>query len=324
MEKLIKRRFGKTDLYVTPISWGCAPLGNMPNAFGYEVSEEQAIETLSKALDSPINFLDTANIYGESEVRIGKTLKNLGGLPEGYIIATKADRDRKTNEFSAKQIRKSIQESCERLGLDQLQLVYLHDPEYHPSYKTNKGEVMKEMLSDDGPVAELEKLKQEGVIVNLGISGGPIDMLLEFIETGKFDAVITHNRWNLLYQVANPLIKKANELGVAIVNAAVYASGILATGTNKSTHAVYRPPSEEILGKVRKIESICQTYKVPLAAATLQFSLNDPRINSTVIGISSPEQVAETLNLAKIAIPDDFWEKIEIFAIKDEDPEGWD
>src|SRR3989338_9259739 len=95
------------------------------------------------------------------------------------------------------------------------------------------------MLAKNGPVAELEKMKKEGIIINIGISGGPIDMLLEFVRTGRFDAVITHNRWNLLWQVADPLIEVAYKMGIGIFNAAPYASGILAGGTRSA----YRIPS---------------------------------------------------------------------------------
>ena len=78
-------------------------MGSMPDAFAYEVAEEQALATLRACFQSPINFLDTAAMYGdgESERRIGLVLRELGGVPAGYIVATKADRDMKTGDFSA-------------------------------------------------------------------------------------------------------------------------------------------------------------------------------------------------------------------------------
>lgn len=321
-KKWEKRKLGKTDLFVTPLCWGCAPLGNMPKEFGYEVSEMQAIETLLKAFNGSANFFDTASIYGESEIRVGKALAKIGGLPEGYVVATKADRNKETNGFSAEQMRKSVQESCKRLGLKQLQLVYLHDPEREPRYRSAKDQVVEEMLAEGGPVAELEKLKKEGIILNIGISGGPIDMLREFIKTGRFDVVITHNRWNLLWQVADSLIEEANKMGVGVVNAAPYASGILATGPKGNTRAVYQIPSKEILERVQNIATACKEYDIPLAAAALQFSLRDRRINSTVVGISNPEQVRGNLDLARLPIQDELWEKLKPFAIREGDPEA--
>ncbi|MEK9134950.1 MAG: aldo/keto reductase [Patescibacteria group bacterium] len=322
MEKKWERgKLGKTNLFVTPLCWGCAPLGNMPKEFGYEVPEKQAAEVLFNIFEKQINFLDTASVYGDSELRIGEALRERGELPEGFIIATKADRNKETNDFSAGQIRKSVQGSCKRLGLKQLQLVYLHDPEYHPNYKKNKNKTLEEILAENGPVAELEKMKKEGIILNIGISGGPIDMLQTFIKTGRFDVVITHNRWNLLWQVADSLIKEANKIGIGVVNAAPYAAGILASGPKENSRAVYQIPSKEIIERVKNIAIICGEYNVPLAAAALQFSLRDHRINSTVVGVSSPEQINKNLELAKLPIPDELWQKLEPFAIRDGDPE---
>lgn len=317
-----KRKLDNTNLYVTSLCWGSGPLASVPENFGYEVPESQAIETLLKAFESPINFFDTSRIYGETEVLIRKAIKTRGKLPEGCIIATKADRDLETNMFSASQVRKSVEESCERLGLRVLPLVYLHDPEYDPRYRLDKKVVFDHIMAQDGPVAELEKLKKEGVISHLGISGGPIDMLLNFIRTEKFEVVITHNRWNLLWQVADPLIEEANKMGVGVVNAAPYATGILATGPKENTRAVYQIPSKEILEKVQNIVTICKEYDVPLAAAALQFSLRDRRINSTVVGVSNPEQVSGNLDLARLPIPDELWGKLESFAIREGDPEA--
>src|SRR5436190_24234711 len=105
------RAFGRTPLRVTPLSIGCAPLGNMPETFAYGVAEEQALATLRACFQSPINFLDTAASYGESERRLGVALQELGGLPPGYVLASKADRDMKTGDFSGDQIKRSVQRS---------------------------------------------------------------------------------------------------------------------------------------------------------------------------------------------------------------------
>lgn len=281
-----KITLGKTGLQVTSLCFGGGPLGSMPAAFGHEVSSAQAIETVSTIFESPVNFLDTANNYGQSEIRIGESLKRRDGLPEGFIIATKADRDPDTNEFSAERIRFSVEESIRRLGLSYLPLVYLHDPEYHPKYALDPQLAIAEILEEGGPVAELEKLKREGVIGNIGISGGPIDMLMQFVETGRFDVVITHNRWNLLYQLADQLLNIATKRGMGIVNAAVFASGILADG-DESLRLAYKSPTEEMLTRVKSIKEVCKKYDVPIGAVALQFSLRDPRIHATVVGVAS-------------------------------------
>ena len=316
-----RRRLGKTKLLVTPLCWGCGPLGNLPDAFGYEVSPDQAVRTLLAAFKGPVNFFDTANNYGQSESRIGEGIKINGGLPKDCIIETKADRDPITNEFSALRMRQSVEESLRRLGMAQLPLVYLHDPEYHPKYSSNRPLAIQEILAEGGAVAELEKLKNEGIIQHLGISGGPIDLLVDFVETGKFDVVITHNRWNLIYQTAEPLFVAAQKREVGIVNAAPFASGILSGGAQQQRF-VYKVPSEEILKRVQKIKEACQQYGVPVAAAALQFSLREPRISSTVVGVSDPKQIEENLSLLKIPIPDELWVDLKTLANTEGDPEG--
>ena len=143
-----RRTLGGTGLSVSPLCVGCAPLGNMPETFDYSVDEERAGETLRAVFESPINFLDTAASYGdgESERRIGEVLGEIGGLPEGVVLATKADRDLTTGDFSGEQMRRSVERSLRLLGMDRLQLVYLHDPEH---------EGFGHMMSDGGPVEVL-------------------------------------------------------------------------------------------------------------------------------------------------------------------------
>jgi D-threo-aldose 1-dehydrogenase len=113
------RTFGQSPLRVTPLCIGCAHLGNMPETFTYEVAEEQALATLRAAFQAPINFLDTAASYGdgESERRIGVVLRELGGIPPAYVLATKADRDMKTGDFSGEQIKRSVERSLKLMGL---------------------------------------------------------------------------------------------------------------------------------------------------------------------------------------------------------------
>src|SRR6266852_8031977 len=135
---LAQRALGSTGLQVTPICIGTAPLGSMPETFDYEVPEERALATVRAFFagthnnKSGTNFLDTAASYGdgESERRIGIVLHELGGLPPGFVLATKADRDMQTGVFTGAQMRRSVERSLRLLGLQQLQLVYLHDPEH--------------------------------------------------------------------------------------------------------------------------------------------------------------------------------------------------
>src|ERR671916_2471513 len=126
------RPLGRTGLSVSPVCIGCAPLGNMPETFEYSVSKQRAFDTLRAVLESPLNFLDTAASYGdgESERRIGQVLEEIGGLPEGCVLATKADRDLHTGDFSGEQMRRSVERSSKLLGLDRIEICHLHDPEH--------------------------------------------------------------------------------------------------------------------------------------------------------------------------------------------------
>src|SRR5436190_19195614 len=154
------RAFGRTPLRVTPLSIGCAPLGNMPETFTYNVAEEQALATLRACFQSPINFLDTAAAYGESECRIGLVLREIGGLPPGYVLASKADRDLETGDFSGEQIKRSVENSLRRLGLDYIQIMYIHDPE-HTTFEN--------IMGPGGPLEVLQHFQAEGGIGYLGI-----------------------------------------------------------------------------------------------------------------------------------------------------------
>src|SRR5581483_4497718 len=129
---LATRPLAHTGLHVTPICVGCAPLGDMPETFAFSVGEERALATLRAAFASPINFIDTAASYGdgESERRIGLALAEQGGLPAGYVLASKADRHPQTGDFSGEQIKRSVERSLKLLGLDRIQLMYIHDPEH--------------------------------------------------------------------------------------------------------------------------------------------------------------------------------------------------
>jgi D-threo-aldose 1-dehydrogenase len=302
-----RRPLGSTGLSVSPICVGCAPLGNMPETFEYSVSKQRAFDTLHAVFESPINFLDTAASYGdgESERRIGELLKEVGGLPEGYVLATKADRDLGSGDFSGEQMQRSVERSLRLLGMDRLQLVYLHDPE-HESYE--------HMMAPRGPVEALMAFKDEGIIGHVGVAGGPIDLMIRFVETGLFEAVITHNRYTLVDRAAEPLLDIAAECGVAALNAAPYGSGILAKGPDAYARYEYREAPQGMVEQVRAIEGACREFGVPLAAAALQFSLRDPRVISTIVGISRPERVRQTLELAAYPIPDELWQRLDSLA----------
>jgi D-threo-aldose 1-dehydrogenase len=287
----------------------------MPDTFAYSVPEEQALEFLRAAFQSPINFFDTAASYGdgESERRIGLVLRELGGVPPGYVVGTKADRNLQTGDFSGEQIKRSIERSLELLGLDHLPLVFLHDPE-HTTFD--------EIMAPGGAVEALLRFKDQGVIGHVGVAGGPVDLMMRYVATGAFEALITHNRYTLLNRSAEPLLEMAASRGLAVLNAAPYGSGILAKGPDAYARYAYQDAPDAMVEQVRKLDDICKRHNVPLVAAALQFSLRDPRVHSTIVGMSRVERLQQTIELAQTPIPDELWPELDMVEFSTEDPEA--
>lgn len=314
-ELLNRRKFGNTTLEVPPVAMGTAPLGDMPAAFGYGVPEDEAIATVKAALASPFDYIDTAALYGdgESERRVGLALKELGGLPEGAVLQTKAGRNPVDNDYSGETVNRRFERSLELLGVDHLDIVYLHDAEWT---------TFEDAMAPNGPVRVLRDYQEQGVIDYLGVASGPNAVEQYYIETGLFDAVITHNRYTLLNTNADPLIDAAAARGIAVLNAAPYGSGMLSRGPDSYPRYAYQQASADLIARTEAIREICNRYGVPLAAAALQFSMLDPRITVTIVGMSRPERVESTVELASIEIPAEVWDEIEALGPADRhDPE---
>jgi D-threo-aldose 1-dehydrogenase len=309
-----RRPLGRTGLQVSPVCIGTSPLASMPALYGYEVAADRAEATIRATLGGPFNFLDTSNNYGggSAEERIGHVLAAAGGVPPGFVLATKADADPGTGDFSGGRVRRSVEESLGRLGLDRVQLMYLHDPEYHLTFA--------EAMADGGPVAALTELQAEGVLGHLGVAGGPVRLMCDFVATGVFDVVLSHNRFTLIDRSARPLMDEASARGVAFVNGAPYGGGILAKGPDAQPKYAYRVASEVVRDAVRSMQQACARHGVSLAAAALQFSLREPGVTATVVGVSEPSRIAEACGLMAERIPDDLWAELDALA---PEPELW-
>ncbi|HWS49654.1 MAG TPA: aldo/keto reductase [Microbacterium sp.] len=294
---------GRTGLRVSPVCIGTAAWGVASPIHGLTVSEEDAVSTVRAAMKSPINFLDTSNNYGdgESERRIGVALGR-AEVPEDFIVQTKLDRDPVTGSFDGDRMRRSLEESLTRLGLPSVPLLYLHDPEHI---------TFDQAMAPGGPVETLVALRDEGYADHIGISGGPATLLRRFVETGTFEALITHNRFTLVDRTADELLSVAAEAGLGVINAAVYGGGILSAWPRTTGDYHYRPAPDHLLQAVDAMGRACERHGVPLIAAALQSSTRDPRIHSTICGMVSPAQLEDTVAQLAVAIPDDLWDELD-------------
>lgn len=309
---LRRRTLDPTGIEVPAIAIGCAPLASLPETFDYEVSADRAHDTINAALDSPLNWLDTAASYGdgESERRIGHVLKERGGLPDGALLDSKIGAD-PDGDFSADTVKKRFERSLGLLGMERIELVFLHDPQ-QSSFAA--------ITASDGPLAVLQRYREHGLIGHLGVAGGPIDLMTRYVELEVFDAVITHNRYTLLNRAADPLLDLCKARDLPILNAAPYGSGILAKGPSRYPRYAYAEVRGETLERAHRLEDICSRHNVPLAAAALQFSLRDPRITGTILGISRPERIQQTLDLARVDIPDGCWNELVTVPFSKDEP----
>lgn len=307
-----RRQLGSTGLYVTEL---CAGTGTWcePER-GVDVPYRESIDlALELFAGDTVTYLDTSNNYGlgESERRIGKAIREFGGLPDGFVLQTKADRDMVTGEFTGERMRRSLSESMERLGLDRFPLVFLHDPE---------NTTWESAMADDGPVAALVAARDEGLIEHLGISGGPVGLLARFVETGLFEALITHNRFTLVDRSADELLTLAADRGLGVLNASPYGGGMLTRWPVEPGRYAYGEAPEALVAAANEAGKLCLDAGVPFAAAALQFSTRDPRITSTIIGMRTRADLAASVELVDIAVPDELWTALERIPL---DPATW-
>ena len=295
------RRIGRTPLVTSTIIAGASPLGSMPDLYGYDVGESAAVDFVSALLRSPIRAIDTSNNYGAgtSERRIGKAIELAGGVPDDFSVITKVDRA--GDDFSGARVRESFRESMDRLGVGTVPLLFLHDPDaFDFGY----------MASTGGAVDALVQLRDEGRAGAIGVATGDTRLLHRYLDLGVFDVILSHNRFTLVDRSADELFTRAVELGVGVLNAAVYGGGILAR-PGESTKYSYRPASRELLEAITAMDAVCARAGIDLATAALQFSLRDPRVDATVVGITREPRISSLIASAGVDIPDAVWDELE-------------
>ena len=311
-----KRKIGNTGLEVSEICFGMAPLGDMPNTYGYSVDENRALDTIRAVFEGPVNFIDTSRNYGSglSEQRIGIAIRERGGLPDGFVVSTKLDRDMDTGRFDASRARRSFEESLEALNLDRVQILHLHDPEHCRD--------LSEITRKGGSLDELFRIKEEGLADAAGIAMGALHVMEPILRDWPFDTLINHNRYSLLNRSADEMYEYASENSIAIFNAAPFVGGMLAKGSANANLVTYQEPTESDMEQIREIEAACADHGIAPGALALQFSTRDDRIASTIVGISKPERISQTLEWASAPVPESLWRAVENFQYSMADPEA--
>jgi D-threo-aldose 1-dehydrogenase len=327
LQTLKCRRIAKTQLALTELGLGSAPLGNLYSA----ISDKDARDTVDAAIGGGIGYVDTAPYYGFglSERRIGDALRSRAGI----VVSTKVGRlllpDRgvtndnersgfrsampfsATFDYSYDGVMKSWSASLQRLGLARVDLLYLHDVGGR-THGTDCGEVFRQLTSGGGFRA-LEQLRAAGEVAAIGLGVNEIQACFDVMEEIELDAILLAGRYTLLEQGAlESLLPLCASRAVSIVIGGPYNSGILVSGTRTPAPLLfdYGKAAEPIVEKVRRIEAVCDRFDVPLPAAALQFPLAHPQVVSVIPGVRSASNIRETLTWYHTNIPSEFWREL--------------
>ena len=303
----------RTGVEISRLSLGTAALGGLYTS----VSDADCTETVLTAIDNGINFIDTAPHYGKgtSEVRIGKAIA--GRDRSTFVISTKIGRllvpsttdiddffmdadntvERKF-DFSASGVRQSLEGSLERLGIDSVEILFIHDPD------ANADEAILEAYP------ELDRMRAEGIIKAIGVGMNQCETPTRVIKETDIDMVLIAGRYSLLDQKAmDELLPTALERNVDIIAAGVFNSGILANPVKGATYD-YVPASDELLAKAIRIREVLDGHQASLTSAALQFPLRHPAVKSVLVGCRSAAEVATNIKEFDKTIENKVWEDL--------------
>lgn len=324
MSLLEQRSLGKTGLSVSCVGLGCTSLGGMYR----QMSDIEAVRTVYRSLERGYNVFDTAPFYGsgKSEMRLGAAL---AWVPrDRVILATKVGRVlepttgsdrgkpifveplpfRPRFDFSRDGVLRSFEESLNRLQVDRIDILHIHDPDEH----------YQQALDEAFPA--LAQLRSEGAIRAISAGMKQWQMLVRFAKAADFDCFLLAGRYTLLDQSAlDEFFPICQQKTIGVMLGGTYNSGILATGAIPGAKYEYADAPPAILDQVRHIETICKAHGVSLKAAALQFPLAHPAVSTIIPGAASPTQVDENIDLLKHPIPDDFWAELQSQGLLRED-----
>jgi len=320
---------GKTSLTIAPLALGGTGIGNMLRA----VTEEQAHDAVHAALDGGIKLLDVAPVYGYgiAERRVGAALQ---GVPrDRFAISTKvgyrmvdlepgdepnpywidAPPVKTVFDFSYDFAMRSIGESLDRLKLDRVELVAIHDPDeaegYQPPSGRDPADVYREVMN--GTYRALNELREQGVIDGVGIGINHARLLMDYAHDGDFDFFMLAGRYTLLEQdILHTLLPVCVERKISLMAGAPFNSGILSTGAVEGAPYHYVPAPPEIMQRVARMEQLCADFGITLRAAALQFPVRHPAVAASVPGARTVAQVDAILDAMRMHIPEGFWDAL--------------
>jgi D-threo-aldose 1-dehydrogenase len=296
------------------MSLGCSQLGNLYRA----ITDDEASATVEAAWERGIRYFDTAPHYGLglSEQRLGAALADrprdayvvstkVGRLLEAVEVVTGRDGEgfdvpaayRRIWDFSREGVLRSLETSLERLGLDRVDIVYLHDPDEHRD----------DALRHAYPA--LEELRAQGVVSSIGAGMNQTAMLADFARHTDMDTFMLAGRYTLLEQEAlDELLPLCEERGIRVVAAGVFNSGLLASSEpSRDARYDYAEAPEEVVGRARRIARLCEQHGVSLPAAAIAFPLAHPAVVSVCIGARSAAQVERNVDLHEHGVPPALW-----------------
>lgn len=287
------------------LGFGCAPIGSLFE----RVTDDQAETTLQHAWDAGIRYFDTAPLYGlgTSERRLGAFLKTKER--DDYVLSTKVGRLIREGapgpdptswtefdfDFSYDGVMRSVEASLERLDLDRVDILLIHDPDDHHD----------EAIAGAYPALDL--LRHEGTISAVGAGMNQTEMLTRFAREANFDLFLVAGRYTLLDRSADDeLFAVCEEQNVDVVAGGVFNSGLLAGGTTFD----YAPASPDLVEHVRRLNNVCLRHGVSLKAAALQFPFRHPGVTSVLAGARTPDEIDENAALFGAELPDELWAEL--------------
>ena len=304
---------GRTKISVTRIGLGTAPLGGLFEA----VDDATGLRVVERAWEAGIRFFDTAPLYGHglAETRLGKVLRHKPR--DEFTFATKVGRLLRADaqpepgqsfrgvppinpvfDFSYDGVMRSFEESLERLGLDRIDILHIHDPDDH----------FDEAI--DGAYRALARLRADGVIKAVGAGMNQAEMLTRLAREGDFDCFLLAGRYTLLDQIGlKELLPECLERGIAIIAGGVYNSGILAD-PKPGAYYNYRTAPADLVDRAQRIRDVCTRHGVPLRAAAVQFPLGHPAVTSVLVGCRSVEEVDDNIAMFEYEIPPPLWQEL--------------